>query len=302
MCKRGCSSVAGLFLTCRILTSVVILSFAPALFGQRDATERAEWNQPVDPFRIIGNIYYVGVTGLASYLITTPHGHVLLDGGFAESAPIIERNIATLGFRIQDVKYLLNSHAHYDHCGGLAALRRISGAQVVASRPDAEVLESGRQKNYSSPDSLFPAVKVDRLISSGESVQLGGVTLTAILTPGHTKGCTTWTTPVEDAGKTYQAVFYCSTSVAGYPLVDNARYPQIVSDYERSFAVLRQLPCDVFLAPHGSFFHLMEKRARLAKSGPNPFVDPSELRSFVDQSEKEFHQELKRQTAARERK
>jgi len=302
MRKRGCASAAGFSVTHRILTSTVILSFAPVLFGQRDATERAEWNQPVDPFRIIGNIYYVGVTGLASYLITTPEGHVLLDGGFAETAPIIERNIATLGFRVRDVKYLLNSHAHYDHCGGLAALKRISGARTVASRPDAEVLESGRQKNYSSPDSLFPAVIVDRLISSGESVQLGGVTLTAILTPGHTKGCTTWTMPVEDAGKVYQVVFYCSTSVPGYPLVDNARYPEIVSDYERSFAVLRQLPCDVFLAPHGSFFHLMEKRARLANGGPNPFVDPSELRSFVDQSEKDFYQELKRQQAAKARK
>jgi len=299
MCKRRCASVACLSVTRRSLASVVILSFAPALFGQRDAAERAEWNQPVDPFRIIGNIFYVGVTGLASYLITTPQGHVLLDGGFAETAPIIERNIATLGFRVQDVKYLLNSHAHYDHCGGLAALKRISGAHMVASRADAEVLESGRQKNYSIPDSLFPAVKVDRVISSGESVQLGSVSLTAIVTPGHTKGCTTWTMPVEDTGKTHHVVFYCSTSVLGYPLVGNARYPQIVSDYERSFAALRQLPCDVFLAPHGSFFHLMEKRARLANGGPNPFVDPSELRLFVDQSEKEFHQELKRQQAAK---
>jgi len=286
----------------RILSLAVILSFAVATFGQRNSTERAEWNQPVEPFRIIGNIYYVGVTGVAAYLIATPKGHVLLDGGFAETALIIEKNMASLNFRVQDVKYLLNSHAHYDHCGGLAALKRISGAQMVASRADAEVLESGRQKNYSIPESLFPRVKVDRLISDGETVQLGGATLTAVLTPGHTKGCTTWTMPVQELGKTYQVVFYCSTSVPGYPLVDNPRYPEIVSDYEQSLVRLRQLPCDVFLAPHGSFFHLMEKRAEMAKGGANPFVNPFELRAWVDQSEQDFQEELKTQQAAKARK
>jgi metallo-beta-lactamase class B len=283
----------------RILSFVAVLSFAYATFGQRDSTERAEWNQPVEPFRIIGNIYYVGVTGVASYLIATPKGHVLLDGGFAESALIIEKNIASLNFRVQDVKYLLNSHAHYDHCGGLATLKRASGAQMVATRADAEVLESGRQKNYSIPDSLFPRVKVDRLIGDGETVELGGATLTAVLTPGHTKGCTTWTMRAKELGKTYEVVFYCSTSVPGYPLVDNPRYPEIVSDYEQSFTRLRLLPCDVFLAPHGSFFHLMEKRAEMTKGGANPFVDSSELRSWVDQSEQEFQQELKAQQAAK---
>jgi metallo-beta-lactamase class B len=277
----------------------VVLNLAVVAFGQRNGTERAEWNQPIEPFRIIGNIYYVGVTGVASYLIATPKGHVLLDGGLPETAPIIEKNIASLNFRIQDVKYLLNSHAHYDHCGGLAALKRVSGAQVVASRADAEVLESGRQKNYSIPDSLFPRVKVDRLIGSGETVELGGATLTAVLTPGHTKGCTTWTMRVQELGKTYQVVFYCSTSVPGYPLVDNPRYPDIVSDYEQSFTLLRQLPCDVFLAPHGSFFRLTEKRAQMAQGGPNPFIDPSELRSWVDQSEQEFQKALKAQQAAK---
>jgi len=272
------------------------------MFGQRDSAERAEWNQPVEPFRIIGNVYYVGVTGVASYLIATPKGHVLLDGGFAESALHIERNIAALNFRVQDVKYLLNSHAHYDHCGGLAALKRASGAQMVASAADAEVLESGRQRNYSIPDSLFPRVKVDRRIGNGDTVQLGGVTLTAVLTPGHTKGCTTWTMPVQELGKTYHVVFYCSTSAPGYPLVNNPRYPEIVTDYEQSFVTLRQLPCDVFLAPHGSFFHLMEKRAEMAKGGPNPFVDSSELRAWVDQSEQEFQEELKAQQTANARK
>lgn len=277
------------------------IALGVTMIGDNCATQRTEWNRPITPFHIIGNIYYVGMAGVASYLITTPAGHILLDGGLEESAPLIEKNIAALGFRIRDVKYLLNSHAHFDHCGGLAELKRHSGARVVVSRADAEVLESGVQRNYSISDSLFPAVKVDRLINDGESVQLGGATLTAVLTPGHTKGCTTWTMPVEDAGKSYRVVFYCSTSVIA-PLVDNARYPTIVADYERSFAILRQLPCDIFLAPHGSFFRLAEKREQMKKGGPNPFVDPSEMRAFVDRSEHEFQQELKAQRAAKRRR
>ena len=270
----------------------LLCALAPA---QRDTNERAAWNQAVKPFRIIGNIYYVGMSGVTSFLITTPQGDILLDGGFPESAPLIEKNIAALGFRIQDVKYLLNSHAHFDHSGGLAELRRLSGAQMVASRADGEMLESGGQGDFPSwKDSLFPAVKVDRVIADGETVQLGEVTMTAVLTPGHTKGCTTWTLPVQESGKTYQVVFYCSTSVPGYRLVDNPKYPQIVPDYEHSFARLRRLPCDVFLAPHADFFHLDEKRARMGK-GPNPFIDPTEFRAYLDSSERDFQRELQKQ-------
>src|SRR5579871_161864 len=281
--------------------AVVLLVNVPVL-GQHNAAERAEWNKPIEPFRIIGNIYYVGVAGVSSFLIATPKGHVLIDGGLAESVPIIEKNIATLGFRIRDVKYLLNSHAHYDHCGGLAALKRASGAQMLASRADAETLESGRHKNYSIPDSLFPPVKVDRRITDGEEVEIGGVKLTALLTPGHTKGCTTWTAAAHETGKTYRVVFYCSTTAPGYPLVSNSRYPEIASDYERTFSVLRALPCDVFLAPHGSFFHLMEKREAMSRGGSNPFIDPGEMRLWVEQSEQEFQQELAAQQESKNRR
>jgi metallo-beta-lactamase class B len=267
--------------------------------AQRDSGERAAWNEPVKPFRIIGNVYYVGVSGVTSFLITTPQGHILLDGGFPETAPLIEENIATIGFRIQDVKILLNSHAHYDHCGGLAELKRLSGAQMVASRADGEVLESGGRVSFEGwKNSGFPAVKVDRVIADGETVKLGDVTLTAVLTPGHTKGCTTWTMPVTESGKTYHVVFYCSTTVPGYRLVNNPKYPQIASDYEHSFKKLRTLTCDVFLAPHGSFFHLDEKRARIGKGGGNPFVDPAEFRAFLEHSEQDFDRELKRQQGA----
>ena len=267
-----------------------------ALLAQRDSGERAAWNEPVKPFRIIGNIYYVGAAGVTSFLITTPRGHILLDGGLPETAPLIEKNIAALGFRVQDVKYLLNSHAHYDHCGGLAELKRLSGAKMVASRADAEVLESGGRVSFEGwKNSGFPAIKVDRLVADGETVKLGDTSLTAVLTPGHTKGCTTWTMPVSESGKTYHAVFYCSTSVPGYQLINNPKYPQIVSDYEHSFAKLRQIPCDVFLAPHADFFRLDEKCARMGNGGANPFVDPAEFRAFVDRSEQEFEGELKKQ-------
>jgi metallo-beta-lactamase class B len=273
--------------------------FGLALLAQRDSNERAAWNQPVKPFRIIGNIYYVGVSGVTSFLITTSQGDFLLDGGFPETAPLIEKNIAELGFRLQDVRYLLNSHAHYDHCGGLAELKRATGAQMLASRADAAVLESGGRTGFEGwRNSAFPAVKVDRIVADGEAVKLGDITLTAHLTPGHTKGCTTWTMPIEDSGKTYHVLLYGSTTVPGYRLVNNPNYAQIVSDYEHSFAALRQLPCDVFLAPHGGFFHLDEKRARLKKGGANPFVDPAEFRAFLDRSEQDFYRELKKQQAA----
>ena len=189
-----------------------------ALLAQRDSGERAAWNEPVKPFRIIGNIYYVGVSGVTSFLITTPQGHILLDGGFPETAPLIEKNIATLGFRIQDVKILLNSHAHYDHCGGLAELKRLSGAQMVASRADGEVLESGGRVSFEGwKNSGFPAVKVDRVIADGETVQLGDVSLTAVLTPGHTKGCTTWTMPVTESGKNLSRGLLLQHQRAGLP-------------------------------------------------------------------------------------
>jgi metallo-beta-lactamase class B len=267
-----------------------------ALLAQRDSGERAAWNQPVKPFRIIGNVYYVGVAGVTSFLITTTQGHFLLDGGLPETASLIERNIAALGFRLHDVKFLLNSHAHYDHCGGLAELKRLSGAQMVASREDAEVLESGGRVSFEGWKNLgFPAVKVDRAITGGETVKLGDISLTAVFTPGHTKGCTTWTMPVTDSGKTHHVVFFCSTSVPGYRLINNPKYPQIVSDYQHTFAKLRQLPCDVFLAPHGDFFHLDEKRARLGNGGANPFIDPAEFCAFLDGSEQDFENELKKQ-------
>lgn len=269
--------------------SFLLLLLSLTAFGQRSGTQRAAWNQPLKPFRVVGNVYYVGMSGVTSFLITTPQGDILLDGGLPESAPLIEKNISALGFHLNDVKYLLNSHAHFDHAGGLAELKRLSGAQLIVSKRDSGTIGRGGPS--------MPAISVDRVIEDNDVVQLGGTTLTAHLTPGHTPGCTTWTMPVIENGKTYNVVFFCSTTVAGNRLVHNRKYPQIVSDYEQSFAKMRQLPCDVFLAPHGGFFHLDEKRALLAKHGPNPFINPAEFRAFIDESQRDFDQELKRQQA-----
>jgi metallo-beta-lactamase class B len=266
---------------------------AGAAGAQKDAAERAAWNQPVAPFRIVGDVYYVGVAGLSSFLVTTPEGHVLIDGGLPESAPRIEANIAALGFRVRDVKFLLNSHAHYDHAGGLAALKRATGARLIASRGDAPALAAGRP-DFGAP-AEFPPVAVDRVITDGDTVRLGGVVLTAHLTPGHTRGCTSWTLPVTDGGRKLDVLFHCSTSAPGYRLVDNPQYPQIAADYRRSFAALRALPCDVLLAPHSFFFRLDDKRARLARGGPNPFIDPAECRAFIAESERDFDEALARQ-------
>jgi metallo-beta-lactamase class B len=268
------------------------------IFAQNSSEERAAWNKPVKPFRIIGNIYYVGVQGASAFLITTSKGAILLDGGFAETAPLIEKSISDLGMRMSDVKVLLNSHAHYDHCGGLTELKRRSGAKMIASAGDSAVSNGRRQLNCVDKVRSFAPAEVDRVIADNETVELGGTVLTAHLTPGHTKGCTTWSTPVSAAGKTYQVVFYCSTTVAGNRLVHNAEYPNIVSDYERTFAKLRKLTCDVFLAPHGSLFHLDEKMAAAARGQADAFVDPTELRKYVDESEREFREELAKQRAS----
>jgi len=285
--KRRSIVACSLFLVCTVLE----------LWGQRTSRQRKEWNQPFAPFHIAGNLYYVGARGVSAFLITTPKGDVLLDGGLEETASQVEKNVVKLGFRMADVRYLLNSHAHYDHCGGLAELQRASGAAMVVSRPDAATLSSGHQLSYGKgqSESNFPAVKVSRVVNDGGTVSLGGTTLTAHITPGHTKGCTTWSMPVAENGKTYQVVFYCSTTVAGNQLIGNPKYPGIVADYRHSFAVLKNLRADIFLAPHPEFFDMEKKVAQKKLGGPNPFVDPAEMSAFVAQSEKDFNEELQHQ-------
>jgi metallo-beta-lactamase class B len=278
---------------------LISLALTSIALGQGDPKSR-DMNKPVSPFQIAGNLYYVGAIEVCSFLITTPKGDILLDGGFAETAPQIERNIAQLGFKIEDVKILLNSHAHLDHAGGLAELKNQSGAKMIASAGDAELLRNGGHGDFRFGNTLtFPPVEVDQIIHDGESIELGGQKLTAWLTPGHTKGNTTWTTKISDGEKTYDVVFAGSPTALDYQLVGKESYPGIAADFEKTFAVLKKLPCDIFLSDHGTFFWFVEKRNRLARGeNPNPFIDPNGYKRFVAHFEKEFHDKLEAQRKA----
>ncbi len=239
--------------------------------------EVTAWFEPAEPIRIAGPIHYVGTRELAAYLITTPAGHILIDGAMAESAPLIESSIRKLGFEPEEIGLLLITQAHADHTGTLAHFKRLSGAKVAVMAGDAPLLESGGTKDYlfARVASLhFERVVADRILTDGDTVELGGVTLTARLTPGHTPGCTTWITTVEEAGRSYLVVFPGSTSVnPGTRLAQNPSYPGIAEDYHRAISVLESLRPDIFLPAHASFFDFEGKRERVATEGVEAFVD-----------------------------
>jgi metallo-beta-lactamase class B len=257
-------------------------------------------NRPFPPFRIIGDIYYVGASDTAAYLIATPEGHILINSGFEATVPMIRDSVRTLGFRFEDIKVLLASHAHIDHAGGHATIKKQTGARIAMSEPDAALLARGGRGDFlpASDDVVgYEPAQADRIIHEGDTVTLGGATLTAHLTPGHTKGCTTWTMKVEDGGKRRDVVFHGGTTILpGVRLVDNPDYPGMVEDYEQTFRVLKSLPCDVFLAPHAFQFGLADKARQLsAGATPNPFVDPEGYRTFVLRGEEAFHLLLERE-------
>ena len=282
----------------RFIVAAALLLPAGAVHAELPfAKERIAWNEPQAPFHVIGNIYYVGMAGVSAFLIVTPQGDILTDGGLPESAPFIEKNIKALGFKLGDVKILLNSHAHFDHSGGLAKLKADTGAKFYASTGDKPFLESGHITFGPSAQIDTTPIHVDHAIKDGETVSLGGVTLTAHVMPGHTKGCTTWTMPLTDAGVTHKVMFFCSISVAGNPLIGNAAYPNILSDYRASFARLKQMDADIFFAPHGNQFGLPGKLARVKPGMPNPFIDSGELRQFTNKAQQTFDKELAQQTA-----
>ena len=281
----------------KLALGLFAIAFASSVAAQQSESDRAS-NQPLKPFRVIGNIYYVGASEVTSFLITSPAGHVLLDAGFAETAPQIEQNISALGFHLADVKILLNSQAHFDHAGGLAKLKQLTGAHLVASAADAEQIARGGKGDFAFNDRLtYEPVRTDRIIADGESISLGETRMTAHLTPGHTKGCTTWTMSVNENNKAYQVVFLGGVTIPGYKLVGNAQYPNIAEDYAHSFALLKQLPCDVFLGAHGSYFGLQKKLPHLGES-PNPFIDPDGYRRHIEEFERAFHEQLDREKRA----
>lgn len=257
-------------------------------------------NDPVAPFKIGEGLYYVGASDITSFLIKTKDGLILIDGGYDTTAPQILANIRTLGFDPKQVKILLNTHAHLDHAGGLAQLKRETGATLYASRLDGELMARGGKGDFGLGDAYgYAPIKPDRVLADGQKVSLGGWTLTAHLTPGHTRGCTTWTFPVTVAGKARQALLLCSNSVLSmYRLAGRESYPGIAADYQRSYATWRSLPCEVFLGSHGMFFNLKAKRAALEAGKSDAFVDPAGCKSYFDRSHAAFQAELQRQQAA----
>ena len=290
-----------------IPTAIILIALVlPALAaparrpGSQLSEESRSWNKPVKPFRVIGNIYYVGASEVSSFLITTPAGHILLDSGFAETVPLIQENFKQLGFKLEDVKILINSHAHLDHAGGLGLLKELTGARLMITEPDAELMAAGGKNDFQWGDSLaYRPAAADRLLHDKDKVVLGDVTMTARLTPGHTKGCTTWAMKVKDGGKPYDVVIIGSASAPGYKLVNNPKYPNIVEDYEQTFRVLKSLNCDVFLGPHGSFFDMKAKAAKLEQGAKtNPFIDPQGYRDYIEDAEKTFHEMLEKQRQA----
>ena len=278
----------------------------PPVSQDHAASERLfnSWKAPLPPRRIIGNIYYVGPSGVSSWLITTPEGHILIDTTFEECVPMICTNVMQLGFRVTDIKLLLSNHAHADHTGGHAAMKRRTGARIVSSAADARLLETGGAEDFSPfPKDLmsYTPVKADQIVADGDTVTLGGLTLTAHLTPGHTKGATTWTMALDDGGRTYQVVFPGSVSIAEpTPLLANPEYPTIVADYETTFQKLKTLPCDIFLASHADQFGLAAKLRRLdAAADPNPFIDREGWAKALANAENVFRKQLAVEKAAR---
>ena len=235
-------------------------------------------NQPVEPFNIAGNLYYVGANEVTSFLITTPKGHIVLDAGYDETVPQILDNIRKLGFKPEEVKVLLNSQAHFDHAGGFDKLKKATGAKLEVMAGDAGQIERGGIGDSQFGDRFpFTPVHVDRVLHDGDTVQLGGTTLQAVLTPGHTPGCTTWT--MTAGGK--HVVFLCSVSAPGYTLT-----PALIEQYRKSFQILAALPCDIFLGSHGSFFDLDRKRKT------HDFVDPEGYRRFLEASRADFEKKV----------
>jgi len=279
-----------------LATLLIVMAFVGSAAAQDD------WTEPFPPFRIAGNLYYVGSKGLANYLITTPQGHILINSDLEANVPLIRASVEKLGFKFSDIKILLISHAHWDHDAGSALIKQITGASYMVMDADVSVVESGGKSDFqygSTPAFLYKATKVDRVLHDGDEVKLGNAVLVAHLTAGHTKGCTTWTMKVREGEKTYDVVVVGSPNVnEGYKLVDNTAYPQIAQDYERMFQVLRSLPCDYFLGAHGNYFDMETKYAQLKKGVLTSFIDPDGYLKFVTQKEQAFRAELAKQKSA----
>lgn len=275
---------------------LLLLSTAGLLPGQSD------WHEPFPPHRIADGLYYVGSRGLASYLLTSREGHILINSSFERTVPIIRKNVEDLGLKFTDIKILLCSHAHSDHVEGHALIRELTGARVEVMEGDAEVIRSGGKGQYLYREGWRPC-PVDRVLKDRDTVSLGGLTLIARHTPGHTRGCTTWTFPAVDHGRTWNVVIIGSPNVnPGYQLLTNRDYPEIAEDFRKTFRLLKGFPCDIFLGAHGSYYG-MEAKVALLKSEPdrNPFIDPQGYQKYVENRDRAFQDAAQSQTKTGEK-
>jgi metallo-beta-lactamase class B len=257
------------------------------------------WTRPFPAFRIAGNLYYVGSQDLASYLIATPQGLILINSSLEVSVPLIQKSVESLGFHFGDIRIMLISHAHNDHCAGSARIIQLTGAKYYVMAGDVPVVESGGKADFqygAEKTMQYPPAHVDRVLHDRDTVELGGTVLTAHLTPGHTKGTTTWTLDETEGGRVLHVVIVGSPNVnEGYKLVNNKAYPQIAADYKHGFAVLKRLPCDIFLGAHGAYFGLTDKYARWEEGDHDAFIDPLGYKEYVIDREQAFKAELERQ-------
>ncbi len=261
--------------------------WTPDELFRRNVGTREQQDTAFPPHKMIGNIYYVGTETLASFLVTTPQGHILINSMYERNVPTIKSSVEKLGFKFTDIKIILGSHAHADHMEGDALAKELSGAQVMAMAEDVPALEQMRPGGKAHP--------IDRVLHDGDEVTLGGTTLVAHLTPGHTRGCTSWSMQVQDGGRSYAVVIIGSMGVnPGYQLVNNPQLPRIAEEYEQGFKVLHSLECDVPLGSHPAMFNLAEKYPRIGK-GPNPYIDPAGYKREVAIEEGAFRLRLDEQ-------
>ena len=280
-----------------VMSSVILSAQTSPLSPESRAQFHGPMSEPVEPFRIIGNIYYVGARNIASYLITTPQGHIMIDTGTKEMHPVIRANVEKLGFKLQDVKILLSGHAHFDHVQGHAAMKKATGARVMAIGEDAAALAAGTDKSPLG-DEGWERVAVDRVLKDGDTVTLGGTTLRAVWTPGHTPGCTTWTTTVQDRGKPYSIVFQaCGGPNAGVKLIGNMKFPTLVEDTLRSFRVQKTLKADIYLPMHPESFFAGKVERIKAGETPHPLLNPEGYTKLIADTEANFQKRIAEEQA-----
>jgi metallo-beta-lactamase class B len=280
------------------LIVILILALGTPLAAQQNP---AEWTRPFPPFRIVGNIYWVGSYDLSTYLITTPEGNILINTGIGDTAQQIKKSVEALGFKLSDTKILTATHGHYDHVGGLAALKRMTGATVMISEPDRELLETGGKADFrfgNDAYARFEPVKVDRTFKDNDTIALGGTVLTAHLHAGHTKGATSFTTNVRDGDKTYRVIIANMGSInPGVKMTGMPGFPDIAEAYANTFRAQKDMQIDVFLASHASQFHLHEKYTPGSAYDPERFVDPAGFLKAVQDLEKTYREQLARDKA-----